>query len=85
MQGQDVLWQSHADGHFGTSAWALEREAVDPARSGANGLATANFGGDDDADSLVIQSSGQIIAIGTTLQNGVAQTAVAAHSIRRAT
>lgn len=77
IEGQNILVANRTPtGHFGvvrlTSGGAVDRTF------GTNGLATANFGGDDDADSLVVQSSGQIIAIGTTLQNGVAQTAVAA-------
>jgi len=77
VQGQNILVANRTStGHFGvvrlTSTGAVDRTF------GSSGLATANFGGDDDADSLVVQSSGQIIAIGTTLQNGAAQTAVAA-------
>src|SRR5260370_23316407 len=51
--------------------------AVD-ATFGAGALATASFGGTDDADSIILQPTGEIIVIGTTLQNGTAQTAVAA-------
>ena len=45
---------------------------------GINGLVTASFGGDDDADTILLQSSGPIIVIGTSLQNGNPQTAVGA-------
>ena len=42
-----------------------------------SGVATADFGGDDDADSLVIQGTGQIFAVGTSDAGGP-KTAVAA-------
>lgn len=77
IQGQDILVANQtATGHFGVVR-LTPTGAVDHT-FGTNGLATADFGGSDDADSLVVQSTGQIIAIGTTLQNGVAKTAVAA-------
>jgi len=46
---------------------------------GNNGIVTANFGGDDDADSIIVQSTGQIIVIGTSLTASAANTAVAAY------
>ena len=42
-----------------------------------SGVATADFGGDDDADSIVIQGTGQIFAVGTSDAGGP-KTAVAA-------
>ena len=41
------------------------------------GLATADFGGDDDADSVVVQNQGEILLVGTSLQGTTAKTAVA--------
>ena len=46
---------------------------------GNNGIVTANFGGDDDADSIIVQNTGQIIVIGTSLTASAANTAVAAY------
>ncbi|QOV90286.1 hypothetical protein [Humisphaera borealis] len=51
--------------------------ALDATFSG-DGVATADFGGDDDADSVVVQGSGEIIVIGTTDSGGSPQTAVTA-------
>ncbi len=45
---------------------------------GSNGIATADFGGDDDADSVLVQSTGEILVIGTSLAAGKASTCVAA-------
>ncbi|HEY8749596.1 MAG TPA: hypothetical protein VIM11_16555, partial [Tepidisphaeraceae bacterium] len=45
---------------------------------GVKGLVTADFGGDDDADSIVVQNRGQILVVGTSLQSSGAKTAVAA-------
>jgi uncharacterized delta-60 repeat protein len=51
--------------------------ALDPA-FGSGGVATIDFGGDDDADVVLVQGSGDIIVAGTTNQGGAARTAVAA-------
>lgn len=64
------------NGHFGV-ARLTPAGALDPT-FGAGGIAAANFGGDDDADSIVVQPTGEIIVIGTSLKNGTGQTAVAA-------
>ncbi len=46
---------------------------------GDNGLAVASFGGEADVDALVVQGTGQILAIGTVLaQGGAIKTGVAA-------
>ena len=63
-------------GHFGLVR--LNSDGSVDGSFGAGGLATADFGGDDDADSIVMQSTGPVIVIGTTLKSGTAQTAVAA-------
>lgn len=77
LQGANILVANRtADGHFGlvrlTAAGTVDKSF------GTNGLATANFGGDDDADSIVVQSTGDLLVIGTSLQAGTADTAVAA-------
>jgi uncharacterized delta-60 repeat protein len=65
-----------AGGHFGLVR-LVTTGTVDQA-FGVKGLATADFGGDDDADSIVVQSSGPIIVVGTSLKGGTADTALAA-------
>ena len=74
----DILVAKHtASGHFGIVR--LDPSGRLDTTFGINGVATANFGGADDADSIVLQPDGTIIAIGTSLQSGsVPTTAVAA-------
>jgi uncharacterized delta-60 repeat protein len=50
---------------------------LDPAFGGGDGVTTVDFGGDDDADQLLVQGSGEIFALGTTTAGGN-QLAVAA-------
>ena len=50
---------------------------VDPTFANG-GVATADFGGDDDADNVTVQGTGQIFVVGTTDAGG-GQTAVAAY------
>ncbi|MDB5296008.1 MAG: hypothetical protein JWO31_1991, partial [Phycisphaerales bacterium] len=50
--------------------------AADPSFSG-DGLATVDFGGDDDVDQVLVQGTGQIVLVGTTDAGGSPQTAVA--------
>jgi uncharacterized delta-60 repeat protein len=45
---------------------------------GTDGIAAVDLGGTDDVDSLVIQLTGEILAVGTTDAGGTPQTAVAA-------
>jgi uncharacterized delta-60 repeat protein len=45
---------------------------------GTDGIAAVDLGGTDDVDSLVLQVTGEILAVGTTNAGGAAQTAVAA-------
>ena len=63
-------------GHFGLVR--LNPSGTVDTTFGTNGLVTANFGGDDDADSVIVQNSGPIILVGTSLQASTAFTAVAA-------
>lgn len=45
---------------------------------GVNGIASADFGGDDDADAVLLQTTGQILVVGTTDAGGVPKTGIAA-------
>jgi uncharacterized delta-60 repeat protein len=63
-------------GHFGLVRLNIDGSIA--GNFGAGGLATADFGGDDDADSIIVQSTGPVIVIGTSLKSGTAQTALAA-------
>jgi uncharacterized delta-60 repeat protein len=51
--------------------------APDATFGGGDGLATIDFGGDDDADQVLVQGTGQIVVVGTTDAGGSPQTAVA--------
>ena len=45
---------------------------------GSNGVVTSDFGGDDDANVVLVQGSGEILVVGTTNVGGGADAAVAA-------
>ena len=45
---------------------------------GSDGIAVADFGGIDDVDAIVVQPTGEILAVGTSLVEGAANTTVAA-------
>jgi hypothetical protein len=47
---------------------------------GGDGIATADFGGDDDADALIVQPTGEILAVGTSLSGNTGSTDIAAFS-----
>ena len=51
---------------------------------GGDGIATADFGGDDDADALIVQPTGEILAVGTSLSGGTGSTGHAAAALSRA-
>ncbi|CAA9423007.1 MAG: hypothetical protein AVDCRST_MAG64-3004, partial [uncultured Phycisphaerae bacterium] len=55
----------------------LNPDGSTDASFGEGGVATVDFGGDDDADAVVLQGTGEILVIGTTTAGGN-QTAVAA-------
>ena len=74
--GKIVVAHRTDSGHFGVAR--LNTDGSVDSSFGTSGVATANFGGQDEADSVVIQSTGQILAVGTSLQNGQPLTAVAA-------
>jgi len=74
--GDILVANRTAQGHFGLVR--LNPNGNVDTTFGTNGLTTANFGGDDDADSVVIEAGGPIIVVGTSLQNGNTDTAVVA-------
>ncbi len=77
LQGNNLLVAKRtSNGHFGLVR-LLPDGSVDSS-FGAGGMATADFGGNDDADSIVQENTGQILVIGTSLLNSAPVTAVAA-------
>jgi uncharacterized delta-60 repeat protein len=75
--GAILVTNRTSSGHFGLVR--LNPNGNVDTNFGTNGLVTANFGGDDDADSVIVQNTGEIIVVGTSLKGGVANTAVAAY------
>ena len=75
--GAILVANSTATGDFGLVRLAAGG-TMDPT-FGNNGIVTANFGGDDDADAIIVQNAGQIIVVGTSLTASAANTAVAAY------
>ncbi len=63
-------------GHFGIER--LNPDGKVDATFGTAGIATANFGGIDHADSILLGDNGQLIVLGTTSLAGVTSTSVAA-------
>lgn len=61
---------------FGLTRLSGVNGAIDTS-FGTSGLATASFGGTDDADRLLLLPSGKLMAIGTSTTSGIASTAVA--------
>ena len=74
--GQVLVANRTVAGHFGVVR--INGDGSLDNSFGTAGLATADFGGDDDADTVDVQGTGQIFAIGTTDAGGSPQTAVAA-------
>ncbi|HXE52699.1 MAG TPA: DUF3466 family protein, partial [Tepidisphaeraceae bacterium] len=74
--GQLLVANRTSSGHFGLVR--LNANGTTDTSFGSGGLVTADFGGDDDADAIVLQSSGPIVLVGTSNQGGSAQTAIAA-------
>jgi uncharacterized delta-60 repeat protein len=64
--GQILIANRTATGKFGIVR--LNTTGSLDTTFGINGLVSASFGGDDDADSILLQSSGAIVVIGTSLQ-----------------
>ncbi|MDB5299424.1 MAG: conserved repeat domain protein, partial [Phycisphaerales bacterium] len=74
--GKILLGKATTSGHFGIAR--LTTDGKLDTSFGSAGIASANFGGQDDVDSIVVQDTGVILAVGTSNQNGTPQTAVAA-------
>ena len=72
-----ILVANHtADGNFATAR--IDGDGNLDSGYGTNGVAVVDFGGDDDADALLIQDTGEILVIGTSLAGGTGKTTVAA-------
>ncbi len=83
LQGDGKVLVSNRTGGTsgGSGNFAVARVTTDgklDTTFGDNGIVTADFGGDDDADALVVQGTGEILAVGTTDAGGTPQVAVAA-------
>ena len=78
LEGDQILVANHtADGHFGVAR--VKADGSVDNTFGQNGIATAVFNGIDDADRVVVEPSGQIVATGTTATStGIVNDAVAA-------
>ena len=74
--GKVVVASETTSGHFGVVR--LNTDGTVDTTFGNNGLATANFGGADEADSVVVQDDTSILVVGTSLQGAQGLTAVAA-------
>ena len=74
--GKLLLANRSAGGDFAVAR--LTADGKFDASFGAAGVSTIDFGGEDDADAVLVQDTGEILVIGTTLANGVAGTGVAA-------
>jgi hypothetical protein len=73
-----LLVSNHSAGGEGDFAVAkVKSDGTPDATFGDGGVATIDFGGDDDADQILVQGSGEILALGTTTAGGN-QLAVAA-------
>ncbi|HEX8913088.1 MAG TPA: hypothetical protein VF796_12060, partial [Humisphaera sp.] len=70
-----ILLTNRAGGDFAVAR--LNADGSPDSSFGSGGTATVDFGGDDDADAIVLQSTGEILLVGTTTAGG-GQTAVAA-------
>jgi uncharacterized delta-60 repeat protein len=74
--GKVLVASQTTSGHFGIVR--LNTDGSVDTSFGSNGLATANFGGADEADSIVVQDDTSILVVGTSLQSAQGLTAVAA-------
>ena len=66
--GRIVIANRTAGGHFGVIR--LNADGSEDASFGNSGLSEISFGGDDDADTVAIQATGQIIVVGTSSAGG---------------
>ena len=72
-----ILVANHtAENHLAVAR--LNADGSFDASFGTQGIATANFGGNDDADAVFVKADGTIVAVGTTDAGGQPATAVAA-------
>jgi uncharacterized delta-60 repeat protein len=74
--GRILVANRTPDGNYGVVR--IEQNGNVDSSFGSDGLATIDFGGEDDADSLIVQDTGEIIAVGTSLSGGRVETGVAA-------
>lgn len=77
--GRILVAGGTSSGHFGVAR--LSSLGVLDTTFGSAGLATANFGGSDHADQVLIGGSGQILVLGTSTLAGVTNTTVAAFDL----
>ena len=79
LQGDGkVLVANRSAGSADFSLVRINTDGSLDATFGAGGVVTTDFGGDDDADAVLVKPGGQILEVGTTDAGGTAQTAVAA-------
>jgi uncharacterized delta-60 repeat protein len=76
--GKLLLANRSSDGDFAIAR--LNSNGALDTSFGNSGVKTVDFGGDDDADAIIVQDTGEILVIGTTNSGGSASTAVAALS-----
>lgn len=77
QDGKILVANKTTSGHFGVAR--LNDDGSADTSFGSNGIASANFGGDDDADAIVLQKdTGNILVVGTSLISGTPNTGVAA-------
>ena len=74
--GKILVANATTSSHFGVARFNANG-SID-STFGSNGIAVANFGGDDAADAVIAQPTGEILAIGTTTAGGSPLIAVAA-------
>jgi hypothetical protein len=69
--GKLLLANRSAAGDFAVAR--LNANGALDASFGSAGVATVDFGGDDDADAIIVQETGEILVVGTTNAGGVRQ------------
>ena len=74
--GQILVANTSTANHFAVAR--INANGSLDVKFGTNGIATASFGGNDAADTVIAQPTGEILAVGTTDAGGTPQIAVAA-------
>jgi uncharacterized delta-60 repeat protein len=74
--GKLLVANRTADGDFAVARLTVDGQL--DASFGTAGVATVDFGGEDDADAVLVQETGEILLIGTSLVGNVGSTGVAA-------